>query len=160
MVDSAKAIEMLHPMREPPLPDSFVPALVMLLGGCATAAVLIGLAWHARRRTRDLRAPAFAALAATRTLGSAERLAGQAALLRRLALAFGSAGAARLQGPAWLDSLDRCFTTDFFSRGAGAAFGDALYAPQPAADVEALDRSLAGLFAGMRRVARRRTAQP
>ena len=158
MADPVKLMEMLHPMREPPLPDSIVPAIVMLAVGCVTAALLASLAWRTRRQAGGLRASALAALAATRALAPPERLAAQAALLRRLSRALGGDGTARQQGGAWLENLDRVFRTDFFSKGPGAAYGDALYGRRPSADVEALDTSLAGLFAGMRPISRQTAA--
>ena len=149
MADVAKLIEMMHPMREPPLPDSLVPALVVLALGCVAAAVVIAIVWRARR-AGGLRASAAAALAASRALDPDERLAAQAALLRRIARAVAGESAARQHGAAWLESLDGCFKTDYFSKGEGRAYGDALYAHRPAADVEALDRALVALLSRLR----------
>jgi hypothetical protein len=150
MADPLKLVEMLHPMRPPPLPDSIVPGLVMLATGCLVAAASAGLAWHGRRRTSNLRASALSALAETRVLNPADRLAAQAAVLRWLAHALVGNSVARQQGGPWLASLDRCFRTDFFSAGAGTVYGDALYRPATAADIESLDRSLGTLFSRVR----------
>lgn len=54
-------------------------------------------------------------------------LLGAARLLRRAALARLGPDAAKLTGDAWLAALDRLFGTDFFGKGAGRVFGDALY---------------------------------
>lgn len=156
MADPAKLMEMLHPMREPPLPDSVVPALVMLAAGCLGAAVLAGFAWRLYHHASGRRTSALRALAATRALNPADRLAAQAALLRRMAHVLGREEAMHEQGGAWLASLDHCFRTNFFSTGLGTAYGDALYRRGPAADVAALDRALAELFARLRPPSKRK----
>ena len=146
MADVAKLMEMMHPMREPPLPDSIAPALVLLIAGSVVAILLVGLGWRLAGPSEGLRASAIAALAFSRHLRPAERLAAQAALLRRLVRALGGDGAARQHGQAWLESLDRCFHTDFFSTGQGRAFGNDLYARSASPDVDAIDSTLMGLI--------------
>lgn len=142
-------LEMMHPMREPPQPASLAPVLFTLVVGIAVALLALALLLRARRRRADLREAARAALARTRGLDDAERLAGQAALLRRLVRRLAGEDAARLQGAAWLGALDRAFATRFFTQGAGAAFGDALYGAR-VPDVAALDGELAALFGKLR----------
>jgi hypothetical protein len=55
--------------------------------------------------------------------------------------------AARERRAAWLASLDLTFSTRFFSKERGEAFGDALYQPPADLDVDALDAALERLFA-------------
>ena len=145
MADVSHLLEMMHPMREPPLPASLAPFLVTLGLGCVAAAALFVVYWQALRRRSDLRRSAEAALSASRALAPPERLAAQANLLRRLVRVVAGESEARRQGAAWLESLDRAFATQFFTEGDGKAYGDALYAPR-LPDVDALDQALAGLF--------------
>lgn len=147
MADVARMLELMHPLREPPPPSPVAPYLVMLAVGCIAAVAGLVLLVQARRRGADLRRSALAALAASRTLVPEDRLAAQAALLRRLARRLGGEAAGRRHGRPWLEGLDAMFGTPFFTQGEGQAYGDALYARRPAVDIEALDRSLAGLIA-------------
>ncbi len=146
MADVAQLLQSLHPMREPPPPSPVAPFLLMLGLGVALAAAGV-LVWRqARRRRVGVRRSAETALAATRTLDPAERLAAQASLLRRLVRARSGEAAARRQGSGWLAALDGTFSTTFFTEGDGRAYADALYRREGARDVEALDRSLAELI--------------
>lgn len=150
MVDVARLIATMHPMREPPPPAPVTPYLVMLGLGCAAAAAMLFVAWQMRRRRTALRTSAEAALAAVRRLAPADRLAAQAHLLRRLARSLDGDAAVWASGDAWLQNLDRIFGTRFFTDGAGTVFGDKLYRPPAGIDLEALDRSLSGLIAQLR----------
>ncbi len=141
-----RMLEMMHPMREPPQPASLAPFALTLAVGCGAALVLLALYLRALHRRRDLRRAAEVELARTRALAPAERLAAQASLLRRLVRRVAGEAEARRQGTTWLESLDRVFATRFFTQGAGAAYGDALYARR-AVDVDALDAALSGMFA-------------
>ena len=58
--------------------------------------------------------------------------------------------AAHARGAAWLQRLDKVFETNFFTQGAGTAFGEALYRQNRDLDVEALDRALHGFIAKVR----------
>ncbi len=150
MADSlAHALEMMHPMREPPQPASLAPFGLTLALGCAAGLVLLALAVAARRRRAGLREAALTGLARTRGLAAPERLAAQAALLRRLVRQVAGDDAARLQGAAWLATLDRLLATRVFTEGAGVAYGHALYGAR-VPDVDALDRELAELFGKLR----------
>lgn len=149
MADVSRLLDMLHPMREPPMPAAITPFLLMAaLGG--GAALLFALCWRFSRGRSDLRRAAEAALGASRALAPPERLAAQARLLRRLVRGIVGETETRKQGPAWLASLDRAFATQFFTQGEGQAYGDALYSPRAAPDVEALDGSLGRLIAKVR----------
>ena len=147
MPDVGQLLQSLHPMREPPPPSPVAPFLLTLGVGVAVAAIGF-VAWRrARLRRAGLRRSAAQALAASRGLAPAERLAAQAHLLRRLVRARLGETAAAAQGEGWLAALDRAFATTFFTDGAGRAYADALYRRGGAGDVEALDRSLVGLIA-------------
>jgi hypothetical protein len=148
MADPSELISQLRPLRAPP-PDGSAEILSMaLIGGIAGAALTVALLyWRARRR--PLRRAALAALAASRDLPAAERLAAQAKLLRDVAAAFD--GSARLGGEPWLARLDTIFATTMFSEGEGRAFGEALYRPRADDPTEALDRSLTRLLARLDR---------
>lgn len=154
----ARALEMMHPMREPPQPASLAPFALTLAVGCAAGLLLLALAILARHRRAGLRDAAAAALARTRTLDPGDRLAAQAALLRRLVRQIAGEDAARLQGAAWLAELDRVFATTSFTQGAGVAYGEALYAAT-LPDVDVLDAELARLFAKLRAPTISRTAE-
>ena len=143
-------LEMMHPMREPPQPASLAPVLVAPAAGCVAAAVVLVVLLQAHRRRAGLRRAAEAELTRSRALAPTERLAAQAALLRRLVRRLAGDGEARKQGRAWLESLDAVFATHAFTQGEGVAYGDALYGPR-VPDVEALDAMLARLFAKMSR---------
>lgn len=150
MADVSRLLETLHPMREPPPPPSILPFVVMVVLGCAAAAVLFLVFREAKlRRARNLRRTAEAALAVSRPLVPAERLAAQALLLRRLVRRLRGDAEARRQGTPWLASLDETFDTRFFTEGEGRAFGEALYRSRVAPDVDELDRSLANLLVKM-----------
>jgi hypothetical protein len=119
------------------------------LAGFALAACVF-LAWTVLRRSRrPARRAALAALAASRALAPDERLAAQATLLRR-AVSVVAGAPAKERGEDWLRRLDAAFATTFFTQGEGAVFGDALYTPAPAAPIDAIDRTLADLLAGLK----------
>ena len=147
MADTARLLELMHPMREPPQPAAVTPYLFMAGLGCLAALVGFAVYWFNRHRRAGLRQSAEAALAASRPLVPAERLAAQATLLRRLVRAAAGEREARAQGAVWLQTLDLVFGTRFFTQGEGTAYGEALYAPRTAPDVDALDRALTGLIA-------------
>lgn len=145
------ALEGLRDIHWPAAAPSPVSDLATAaLAGFVLAAGVF-LAWTVLRRSRrPARRAALAALAASRALAPDERLAAQATLLRRAVAAIAGVPA-RERGEDWLRRLDAAFATTFFTRGDGAVFGDALYAPAPAAPVEAIDQALAGLLAGLKR---------
>ncbi|MFL1876623.1 DUF4381 family protein, partial [Hansschlegelia beijingensis] len=80
-------------------------------------------------------------------------LAAQAALLRRVVRTVDGDEAARREGPAWGETLDRVLRTDFFTSGAGRVFATGLYVrPDDTGDAEGeIDRRLATLLSGLRR---------
>ena len=150
MADIAQLLQTMRPMREPPSPTPIMPFLDMLAIGIMTAAVVFAIIVALKRSRYGLRRSAEEALAASRNLMPAERLAAQARLLRRLVRVQSGDAAARAEGGAWLGILDRAFATTFFTAGAGRAFGDALYRRGSETEVEALDRALSGFIASGR----------
>jgi hypothetical protein len=150
MADIAQLLDTMHPMREPAAPEPIAPYLILLAAGCMAALFLLFAGWRIRHRRVALRTSAEAALAATRGLAPADRLAAQATLLRRLVRSLQGDEAARAQGRAWLERLDGVFETRFFTQGHGVAFGEGLYHKPRDVDIDALDRSLRGLIAKVR----------
>jgi hypothetical protein len=155
MVDPARALDGLRDIHWPVAADAAGPVVTMILIGCLLAGGLSAGLWPLLRRWRAVRRSALAALAASRSLDPPERLAAQAVLLRRLVRTIDGDAAGRLQGRDWLERLDRLFATRFFTEGAGSGFGEALYRPPSGEDpdrhIDALDASLARLFAGISR---------
>ena len=151
MADPVPLLETLHPLRQPPGPETIVPILVMLGVGVLLGLLLVACFVALRARGRRVRRSALAELASSRALNPAERLAAQALLLRRLVRTTAVDMPAHENGGAWLDRLDRTFDTTYFSRGEGRAFGESLYTPETRPDIEALDRSLVGFIGKVRR---------
>jgi hypothetical protein len=129
-----------------PLADMAVAAALGLLAGALAASLIRAAA----RRRASLRREAAALLDEARALPEPERLAAQAALLRRLARTLDPGMPAGERGPAYLARLDRLFRTTFFQTGEGRAFGDALYAP-PAGSARERDKGLSDLLRMLRR---------
>jgi len=145
MADPSSLFEQLRPLHAP-ASDGIVEIVVMAFIGSLSAAAmsLAFLSWRARRR--PLRRASLEALAASRALPPAERLAAQALMLRRAASAL-TGRTACLHGEEWLACLDEIFATKLFSEGRGRAFGDNLYRPCEEVPSQALDRDLERLLA-------------
>lgn len=108
--------------------------------------VLAAAAWRARRR----RYYAGLVRRAVQAPEPGQKLAGLAALLRRVALTRpDAAGGQRLSGEDWLAWLDQRTGSRFFREGPGRVFGDGLYRPATEADWAALGRELPRLLAGL-----------
>lgn len=150
MADAAHLLDGLRPLHIASRIDHATPVVAMALLGCAAAficAFALG-PWLIRRRA--LRRFALEELTATRALPEDARLVAQAALLRRIVAQL-DAAAAQERGDNWLIRLDRAFSTQFFSRQSGQAFGDALYRQPAEFDVDALDEALRRIFARIER---------
>ncbi len=147
MVDVAPALDNLRQIHLPASPAGAGPTLLMAVLGSALSIVLCAALWTRFRRWRAVRRSALQALAATRRLEPAARLAAQAVVLRRLVKTLHGAGDARRRGRDWLACLDSALSTRFFTEAQGQIFGDALYRPLSGQDVEALDHALRQLFA-------------
>jgi hypothetical protein len=114
-------------------------------------ALLVSETWaFMRKRRRPVRRKALDLLAASRSVAAEHRIVVQAKLLRQLVGLLSGDAAARRQGRAWLDQLDRTFQTDFFTRREGRHFGDDLYRSVAGPDVEVLDHELLVLIERIR----------
>ncbi|MDQ0472254.1 DUF4381 family protein [Labrys wisconsinensis] len=150
MAMPADPLAALRPIRLPAPPASSLVEMLVLAAAAGIACGLLLTALLAARaalaRRRSPAGEALAALAAARGLAPGERLCAQAAALRRYVAATAGATRGRIQGAAWLATLDAAFATDVFTAGAGRALGEALYQPLDGADPEALDALLRGLL--------------
>lgn len=147
MVDPAQVLDGLRPLHISTTGiEGATPVVAMAVLGCAAALVCSRTLGPWLMRRRALRRSALDELATTRALADEERLLAQAALLRRVVGAL-DGDAAHQRGDAWLARLDATFSTRFFSRERGQAFGDALYRPPAEPDIEALDAALEDIFA-------------
>lgn len=141
----------IHLPAPPPSPDLWP---VVLLGLALGVLVLVAL-WR-WRRMEGWKAEAMRSLGRIERLAPATRLEETAVLVRRLALHLGrDAHPGQLTGKPYLEALDRLFATGFFTSGAGAVLGDALYAGNTV-DTGQLDDLIAGLRREIRRFRRRR----
>ena len=129
--------------------DIWLSAAVGLLAALA-AAIAIRLLF---RPKQSLRVSALDALHRAKDLPEPDRRVAQAALLRRVVRTIDGDEAARREGLAWGETLDRVLRTDFFSSGAGRVFATGLYVrPDGAGEAEGeIDRRLVALISGLRR---------
>lgn len=149
----ADPLEGLRTIRLPPEAAAPWSDLGFAVAAGLLAALILSLvARMFLKPRRSLRRSAMEAFAAAAALPVDERRAAQAALLRRVVRTVEGDAAARATGAAWAETLDRTFSTDLFSKGAGGVFVDGLYArPAATSDGDALDRRLGALIAGLRR---------
>ncbi|MFO1151774.1 MAG: DUF4381 domain-containing protein [Alsobacter sp.] len=136
------------PLHEGVLGIDLEGMLLALGAGAVLALVLAAavLAWRTRRR----RFYAGLVREAAQAEDPGQRLAGLAALLRRVSLTRPDGpGGSRLSGEPWLAWLDERTGSTFFREGAGRIFGDALYRPAADADWAVLGRELPRLLAGL-----------
>lgn len=145
MTEPLPGLDALHGFRAPPPPGSLAAYAVMIAAGILVAVIAMGLVRARMTRRRTLRTLALAELAQARDLPPPARLAAQAALLRKLAIASGGPADGWRQGEEWLLTLDRLFSTTFFSQGAGRVFGRALYEAREVPGIVEIDRALARL---------------
>lgn len=127
------------------------PEMVAALALGFGLALLIGLIRLIQaRRGASVRRAALRELALAKHLESEARRVAQARLLRRLVRTLKGEEAARARGPAWAETLDATFATDFFRSGPGRAFADDLYRRPEAVDPAVLDTGLGRLFTQIR----------
>lgn len=138
MSEASELLATLRDVVEPPPPAGVPPALVLANVVLAASLVALLLLRHRRRRRAWLDA-ALARVRTARALAPDAALLELAALLRRVMRHRHGTRVDALQGDAWLACLDETFGDDWFGRGEGRVFGDALYAPHAARDVD-IDR--------------------
>ncbi len=114
-------------------------------------ALLVGLIRLVRaRRGASVRRAALRELALANHLEPEARRVAQARLLRRLVRTLKGEDAARTSGPAWAETLDATFATDFFRDGPGRTLTEDLYRRPGARDPAAIDAGLGRLFSQIR----------
>ena len=124
-----------------------VAALVLGFG----LALLVGLVRLVRaRRGASVRRAALRELRLAEALEPEPRRVAQARLLRRLVRTLKGEEAARARGPAWAETLDATFATDFFRSGPGQAFAEGLYRRPDGIDPETIDAGLTRLLSRIR----------
>ncbi|GEP08670.1 DUF4381 family protein [Methylobacterium gnaphalii] len=114
--------------------------------GFAAALILGAVRLLLARRRATVRRAALRELSLAGSLEPQARLTAQAGLLRRVVRTLAGDEAATTRGTAWAGTLDRTFSTDFFSRGAGQVLVDGLYRRPGVIDPAAIDAELARLF--------------
>lgn len=140
----------LRPVRLPAPPPSSLIEMLVLGAACGVLGALLLLGFItllARWRARQ--APlreALLALKAAARLPPAERACAQARLLRRYVASVAGPTTWRERGATWLTRLDGLFSTDFFSRGGGRIFGEALYRPLGDSELGEVDGMLSRLL--------------
>lgn len=128
MTDKAALLATLIDVQEPTAPEQAVPWLLMA-NGLLLVAIPIIIAVRAYRHRNRWRREALHALADIESSPS-NKLAGLAALLRRIARHRLGHHASHQDGDPWLNTLDECFDTKWFSAAEGQVFGAQLYQPQ------------------------------
>ncbi len=114
-------------------------------------ALLVGLIRIVRARLgTSVRRAALREFALAKNLPPEARRVAQARLLRRLVRTLKGEEAARARGPAWAETLDTTFATDFFRSGPGQAFADGLYRRPDSTDSDTIDAELARLLSRIR----------
>jgi len=155
--EAERLLALLADVHEPPAPQAALPWWWML--NALLAAAWFGLwAWRRHRRRNAWRREAIAALDTLSGRDAAARLVDMAILLRRVVRGRLGESVASLDGEAWLELLDRCFDTRWFTRGDGRLFGPALYRRGVTASVD-IDAVQAGLRSQLKRLPTQRTAQ-
>lgn len=135
--DTATLLAQLKDIHLPAAPDA--PNLwPVYLSLAVCAAALFVFATRLLKKRRTWTAEALASLNSIKQQQHALQKA--AVLLKRIALTVADNNhqsvhsIKQLHGDEWLAYLDTFYNTDFFSRGAGRIFGDALYEKESRAD--------------------------
>ncbi|WP_075217583.1 DUF4381 family protein [Mongoliimonas terrestris] len=140
MPDGSDPLALMRPDRWPAPPAGLSTADLVFAAIVGLAVGLLIAALVALLRRRPPARPRTAALAALKAAGAlppAERLAAEAQALRQYAAAVAGEDAARLEGEAWLATLDHLFATTLFTAGDGRRLVDGLYRPDGAVPVGA-----------------------
>lgn len=127
------------------------PEIIAALAlGFALALLVGGLRLLRARRGASVRRAALRELSLASGLEPEARRVAQARLLRRVVRTLRGEEAARARGPAWAETLDATFATDFFRKGPGRVFGEDLYRRPAPVEPAAIDAGLGRLFSQIR----------
>jgi hypothetical protein len=151
MADTADPLHALQAIRLPAVPASSLweQMAVALLAGVTMAIIIqLALAFRNRKKAESLEQSFIIAINEMENLPVDERLAAQAALIRRYVNVVAGTGAARKQGEDWLEELDNLFDTEFFRKGSGRVLLDGLYARQLPSNSAELGTALCELLQG------------
>jgi len=128
MNDAAKLLQDLKDIHEPLAPatsSALLLALFALMGILAILGVIGYLLWRRKTLNRQLQQE-LKQIGKQRHEQALHQLA---VLLRRVMHYLNGDSINQLQNEQWLALLDKTFTTNYFSEGRGAVFGEALYRP-------------------------------
>lgn len=128
MSDKAALLATLADVQEPPAPEQGTPILLVACVALMLAIALV-VTWRWYRHRNHWRREALHALRQTHSSGQGDPLQEMAIVLRRIARLRSGEQTSQLHGQPWLEALDRCFDTQWFTQGDGKVFGHALYAP-------------------------------
>ena len=137
MSESRELLATLRDIAEPPPPVGSPPLLIA--ANVVLALLIVGvIARRLRRRRRAWLTESLAGIEQARHLPPPAARLALAGILRRVMRHRHGRECDALHGEPWLRRLDEEFGGDWFTRGDGRAFGDALYAPPgPLHDVPA-----------------------
>ena len=133
-----------------PAPPAQGASLLLLLNTSLLLTVLVALWWRWHRHRTCWRREAIAALHQARHQETEESLLTAASVLRQVACYRLGDEVSELHGEGWLQTLDACFDTHWFTEAQGRVFGASLYAPKPLAS-----RDLNSLINTLERMLRR-----
>lgn len=129
MRDTSTLLATLADVQEPAPPAQGAPLLLVLNTGLLLA-VLVALWWRWHRHRTRWRREAIAALHQASQQETEESLLATASVLRQVARYRLGEEVSELHGEAWLQTLDTCFDTRWFTEAQGRVFGTSLYAPR------------------------------
>lgn len=149
--DTAELLAELKDIHLPPAPDT-PETWPMIVSVVVCTLFIVAWLWRRHRNTHHWHTQALQPLKQLRQLPANVAAPETARLLKRIALTHDNHRQVRqLHGDSWLRYLDRFFNTDFFSRGNGRVFGNALYQPDIQID--------AGVYDELQRLIRQRSRE-
>lgn len=126
MNDTSSLLASLADVQEPLPPEQGLPWLLVVNVLLLLALGLV-VVWRWHRHRYRWRREALHTLHQARRGSAKEQLMTTARVLRQLGRHRLGASVNRLHGDAWLQALDDCFQTHWFTRGEGQVFGQSLY---------------------------------
>lgn len=118
-------LEQLRDVQQPPPPEG-VPLWLIAANVLALSLIVALLVYRRQYNANNWRKQLIKDLRMATQQPAHEALASAATILRQLML-FRGHSAQSISGEPWLHKLDTAFNTQWFTKGAGRAFGDALY---------------------------------